>query len=105
MVNDTMLALKKMTLLDADRYPEQPALLIENPPWPAHEMLPTRSALAHLSSFVAGLPNYSIPPSPAHFSSYAIPHDLDRHAATPKLRLEFLGQLWPGDEDSILALL
>jgi putative DNA primase/helicase len=60
--------------------------------------------LVHLSSFAAGRTDYSVPPMPRFFMATSLDYDFDAVADQPVAWLEFLGQLWPNDEQSIATL-
>lgn len=115
LVNDVRLALSGGSLLTVKDYPEQPAWLVSDPPWPAVEVLPARNALVCLPALVAGEESI-LPPTPQFFCSYALDYDFDPNAPEPVEWLTFLGakplrdggrvkyQLWPDDRQSIGTL-
>jgi putative DNA primase/helicase len=73
------------------------------PPWPPAEILPTRNALVHLPSLVAG-GECATPPSPRFFNAFALDYDFDPAAPEPVQWLAFLRQVWEDDAESIDCL-
>jgi len=96
-------ALASLTLLSTADTPEAPAWISGPAPWPASEILPTRNALVHLRSLVAGEP-CTIDPTPRLFSTWATDYDFDVGAAAPETWLRFLGSQWGDDPESIATL-
>lgn len=92
-----------LTLLDSAAIKGPPGWLDGPGPWPAGEVLPCRNALVHLPSLVKGEPGIR-KPTPRFFVPYALDYDFDPEAPEPAHWLEFLGQLWPDDPQSIQAL-
>jgi P4 family phage/plasmid primase-like protien len=72
-------------------------------PWPAREVMVTRSQLIHIPSLGTEACS-AIPASPLFFSRTALDFDFDPNAAKPQLWLDFLKQLWGDDTESIRAL-
>ena len=76
-----------------------------SPPFPASEVLAFRNGLLHMPSFVDGLKPDFIQPTPRFFNiSGGIPFHFEPNAPAPVAWLAFLKQLWPDDEEQILAL-
>lgn len=82
----------------------QPTWIGDDPPtWRADEMLPTSTTLVHLPSFADGKPA-TTKPTPKFFAPYVLGYGFDAKAETPTRWLDFLGQLWPDDPESIGTL-
>lgn len=103
LVGNVMQALASLTLLGSRECTRQPAWIEVQGIYPAVEMLPTRNALVHLPSFVAGK-RAVFPPTPRFFCPYALDFDFDADAPEPKQWLTFLEQLWKDDQQSIATL-
>ena len=108
LVANTDLALGGYALLDSRT--ENPAWLIEDPPFPALEVLPTRNYLVHLPGLAQGDGVAAVrEPHPNFFGLHALDYDFDPNAPEPLEWLRFLGtapitptsrvqhQLWPWD--------
>jgi putative DNA primase/helicase len=114
LVGNVALALGGYELLDSRT--EIPSWLIEDPPFPAREVLPCRNLLVHLPSWVAGGGSAAArEPHPNFFARHALDYDFVPDAPEPTLWLHFLGaqtnpnystvhQLWPADPESVAAL-
>jgi putative DNA primase/helicase len=114
LVVNVALALGGYELLDGRT--EDPSWLIEDPPFPAHEILPCKNFLVHLPSWVAGGGSAAVrEPHPNLFARHALDYDFDPEAPEPVEWLHFLGsktipdhpgvhQLWPDDRESVAAL-
>ena len=84
---------------------EPPAWIGDKPgPWPADELLATRSELVHLPSLVSGLADYILPATPRYFTMAALDYRFSVDAPAPATWLTFLSQLWPEDSGSIGTL-
>ncbi len=79
---------------------EPPAWLTGGSPWPADEILATRSALVHLPSLISG-ESYSRPSTPEFFATNALEFDFAPAPPKPVAWLDFLSRLWAGDQQSI----
>jgi len=97
LVGNVDLALKGMVMVDGDKEP--PIWLIDDPPFPADGVLPTRNALVHLQSLVEGKAKGIVPRTPAFFSTYALDYDFSPAAPPPEHFDAFLESIWPGDDD------
>jgi putative DNA primase/helicase len=83
---------------------EPPAWLEPAPvDWPASEVLATRRELVHIPSLIGGQA-YTIPATPAFFSTVALDYDFAADAPVPVLWLSFLRELWGDDQESIDTL-
>ena len=114
LIVNVALALGGDELLDGRT--EDPSWLIEDPPFPAHEILPCKNFLVHLPSWVAGGGSAAVrEPHPNFFARHALDYDFDPEAPEPVEWLHFLGsrtipdhpsvhQLWPDDRESVDAL-
>lgn len=71
--------------------------------WPVNEILPTRNALVHLSSFIDG-GSRTVPPPPRFFNAFALDYDSIPTVSGPAEWLEFLRQIWEDDNESIIML-
>lgn len=100
LLNNVLQALEGMTLLSGAM--EQPAWLGDDRPFPADEVLATRSGLLHLPSLINNGTG-PIPPTPLYFSRNALPFAYDPTAECMLWR-EFLSTLWPDDAESIATL-
>jgi putative DNA primase/helicase len=95
-------ALKGDIMVSGEKDP--PMWLIDDAPFPANDVLPTRNALVHLPSFVEGEATASVKPTPAFFSTYALDYDFDPRAPCPEHFHAFLESIWPGDHEQKDAL-
>ena len=102
LIGDIALAIRGETLLSGRIEP--PAWLIDNPPFPATDVLPTLNALVHLPSYVEGKPRAIVKPTPDFFCPYALDYGFDAKAPEPHQLALFLSSVWPKDEESFLAL-
>ncbi len=102
LIADISLIIGSETLLSGKVDP--PAWLIDNPPFPATDVLPTLNALVHLPGFVEGKPGATIEPTPDFFCPYALNYGFDPNAPEPKEWLKFLNSVWPKADGSELAL-
>ena len=82
---------------------QQPCWLGDPVRFPAEEVLPTRNALVHLPSFVAGRDAIH-PPTPRFFCPYVLDFDFDPVDRFPEKWFAFLRSLWPNDSESICTL-
>ncbi len=71
--------------------------------WPAREVLATCGELVHIPSLVAGT-NFMVPATPKLFSTTALDFRFSLDAPKPQLWLDFLGQLWGDDAESVATL-
>jgi putative DNA primase/helicase len=90
--------------LDPDASP--PEWIGESPqPFPAEEVLIADNGLLHLQSYLQGREDCIVPHTPALFSTRAaLGYDVSLQAPDPQTWLRFLGQLWPGDGQSIQCM-
>jgi putative DNA primase/helicase len=102
LIGDIAQALRSWTLLPEAIEP--PAWLVESPPFPATDILPTSNALVHLPSFVDGKKEAIQKPTPAFFCPYALDYAFDENAANPVEWYKFLLSIWNKDDESSLAL-
>ena len=65
--------------------------------------MPARNALVHLPSSLEGAP-WAIPPTPRFFNAFALDYDFVAAASEPAEWLDFLGQIWGDDKESIACL-
>jgi putative DNA primase/helicase len=111
LVTNVTLALGGYSLLDGRT--ENPAWLIENPPFPALEVLPTRNYLVHLPGWAHGDGVAALrEPHPNFFGLHALNYGFDPAADRPLEWLRFLGEepitktsrvqhaIWPDDPAS-----
>ena len=82
---------------------DAPAWLTTPEPWPASELLVARNGIFHLPSIVAGQPS-QLPATPKLFSTMALDYDVSLTPDKPEAFLRFLNELWPDDNQSIVAL-
>ena len=83
---------------------EPPAWIGKAGPWPADEVLVTKSGILHLPSFAKSLDDCTRPLTPRLFTENALHYAFDIDAPQPVAWLNFLEQLWAGDQDSIALL-
>jgi len=83
-------------------YTTMPDWLCGDPPFPAREVLSTKSTLLHLPSLISGKPS-GISPTPMLFSANALTYDYDQYANCPTWR-NLMESIWPDDPESIEAL-
>jgi len=102
LIGDISLAIGSETLLSGRVDP--PSWLIDNPPFPATDVLPTLNALVHLPSYVEGKAGAVVKPTPDFFCSYALNYGFDPNAPEPREWLKFLDSIWPKADGSELAL-
>lgn len=101
LVGNVELALSSYTYLGRDIRP--PAWLDGPGPHAADEILVARNGLVHLPSLATG-PPVVLKPTPRFFATASIGCGFDAEASKPTEWLKFLGDLWPGDPDSIRTL-
>jgi len=102
LIGDIALAIGSETLLSGTVEP--PAWLIENPPFPAVDALPTLNALVHLPGYVEGKPGAIVKPTPDFFCPYALDYGFNSKAPEIDALHKFLTSVWPADGESYLAL-
>ncbi len=73
------------------------------PGWTPNETLVMRNGLVNLPNYFACKPHL-LPPTPKFFATSAIDYDFDAEAAIPERWLNFLGELWGDDDQSIATL-
>ncbi len=100
LLNNVVQALESLTLLPGSM--EQPAWLGDKKPFPADEVLATRSGLIHLPSLIQSDAK-PLPPTPLYFSRNALQFGYDPDADCPLWR-KFLSTLWPDDAESLATL-
>lgn len=100
-VNDTIEALKAKTLVSSAV--EMPIWLGEDSPWPASEVVATRTSIVHIPSLVNGEPAV-LPATPRLFTVIALRPDFDVNAPAPVQFLRFVHEIFQGDRDSIYLL-
>jgi putative DNA primase/helicase len=98
LVNNALQALKSETFVPSDVEP--PAWLGEEGPVPANEVLVARNGLVHLPALMEGR-EANWPLTPRLFTTVALDYAIERGAAAPAAWLDFLGDLWPGDAESV----
>lgn len=101
LIGDVLQALTGLAILPSSM--EAPDW-IDGGPWPASEVLAAPNALIHLPSLINRKPDFSRPPTPQYFSFNVLDYRFDLRAPKPSAWLEFLGQLWPDDRQSIETL-
>ena len=101
LVGNVALALAGYSKIDGAT--RQPSWLLDNPPFPAADVLPCRNALVYLPGVADGRAT-TCPPTPGFFCPYVLDYDYDPGADAPAEWFRFLTSLWPDDEDSINAL-
>jgi len=100
LLNNVMSALTSLRILPGAI--EQPAWLIDDAPFPASEVIATKSALVHLPSLISGKPS-TLPPTPLYFSAGAVDYPFDPAAQCPRW-MQFLADLWPDDPQAVECL-
>jgi putative DNA primase/helicase len=101
LTSDVAHALASLTILPSGV--QQPAWIDEDG-HPPGEILAARNGLAHLPTLFADPTAGVFAHSPKFFSPIALDYDFCRRTETPTAWLEFLTQLWPGDQESIDTL-
>jgi putative DNA primase/helicase len=81
---------------------ELPSWLDGTGPWPADELIVTKSGLVHLPSLVANR-ECILPLTPRLFSTSGLDYSFDPNARCDTW-LQFLGELWPDDPQAIATL-
>ena len=102
LIADVNQAVGAMTMISGRIEP--PVWLIDNPPFPATDVMPMRNALVHLPSHVDGKPGAIAKPTPGFFCPYALDYDFDPQAPEPSEWIKFLESVWPKADGSELAL-
>lgn len=100
LLTNAMGVLSSLTLLPCTT--AQPSWLDHADPFPADEVLATKSALIHLPSLVAGSPS-TLPPTPQFFSAGVVDYGFDPNAGCPEWH-KFLESIWPDDPQSADSL-
>lgn len=101
LIGDIALAIGSETLLSGRVDP--PVWLIDNPPFPAANVLPTLNALVHLPSYVEGKAGAIVKPTADFFCPYALDYGFNPKAPEPHELALFLTSVWPKDGESFLA--
>jgi putative DNA primase/helicase len=102
LIGDIGAAIRGETLLSGTVEP--PCWLIDNPPFPAADVLPTLNALVHLPSFVAGKAGAIAKPTPVFFCPYALDYGFNHSPPVPQAWIDFLVSVWPSDPECINTL-
>jgi len=102
LIGNIALAIGSKTLLSGTVEP--PVWLIENPPFPATDVLPTLNALVHLPSYVEDKPGAIVKPTPDFFCPYALDYGFNPKAPEIDTLEKFLSSVWPSDGESYFAL-
>ncbi len=102
LIGDISQAIRGETILAGTVDP--PTWLIDNPPFPAVDVLPTLNALVHLPSYVEGKPGAIVKPTPDFFCPYALDYEFNPKAPEIDALHKFLVSVWPADGESYLAL-
>ena len=105
LVRNVMGALRSILVVPERICGDMPAWVVEDhPDWDPKDILPTRNALVHLPSAIAGIVARTVDPTPALFSGFCVDYDYEPDYRPPKTWLEFLDQVFPGDQQSIDTL-
>lgn len=84
---------------------DQPSWLGRQPHgWPAERTIACRNGLVNLDLASQGRPDCLQPPTPAFFTSTALPYAFDPEAPQPEEWRRFLEILWPEDREAIAVL-
>jgi putative DNA primase/helicase len=102
-VSDVIEHLRAKSMLSAAT---DPGTWLGKPPmgWLATDCIATKSEVIHLPSLVEQGECFSVPASPAYFTTTACEFSVDVHAPRPERWLSFLESLWQGDSQSIEVL-
>lgn len=100
-VSNVMEQVRAAALLSCQVQP--PSWLAKND-WKPEDLIATENAIVHLPSFVDGIKKYSVPSSPALFTTSALDYSFDTTKPSCPNWLAFLSQLWKDDEQSIETL-
>jgi putative DNA primase/helicase len=101
-VNNAIQAMRSLTHLPHGSRP--PAWVGGAGPVPAEEVMAFANGLLHWPSYLAGKGGAFRPHTPAFFGVQVVGFNFDPAAPDPRAWVDFLGQLWPGDQESIDAL-
>jgi putative DNA primase/helicase len=72
--------------------------------WKPEDLITTENAIVHLPSFADGLEKYSIPSSPALFTTSALDYAFEPQRPACPNWLNFLNEIWPNDPNNIATL-
>jgi putative DNA primase/helicase len=101
MTANVMQALKGMVLLPSKDVPSTPAWIGDaGQGWAAKDTLAFRDKLVHLPSILDGDTPELRDPTPLFFNTFALPFDFPAKPEKPAAWLDFLEELFPGDEAS-----
>jgi putative DNA primase/helicase len=102
-VENALRALRSLTRLPDDGTPPQWVGYAE-PPFLAENVVATNNGLLHLPTFTDSQGGFA-PHTPAFFSTRRpLTYDVCQEPQPPGEWLKFLGQLWPGDAESVTCL-
>jgi putative DNA primase/helicase len=76
----------------------------ESNSWKLDEVVAARNVIVHLPSYVSGLQSFSIPSTPALFTTNALDFDFDASKPDCPTWKEFLKSIWADDQASIDTL-
>ncbi len=100
-VSDVLEQVRALALLSIQVKP--PSWLNANP-WKPHDVIATQNAIVHLPTYISGEPAYSVPATPALFSTFALDYRFDKTKPDCPSWKAFLRQLWKDDQDCIDTL-
>jgi putative DNA primase/helicase len=72
--------------------------------WRPQDCLVARNGIVNLPALVAGDERHMIPPTPRLFCQASLDYDFTLDAPKPERWFEFLGQVWPDDQECIDTL-
>lgn len=105
LVKNVFGALRSLLLVPERSCPDMPAWLGDgHPDWRPEDVLPTRNALVHLPSVIAGAGDATIKPTPRLFSGFCVDYDYEPVSVPPAEWRTFLDSCFPGDQESIDTL-
>ena len=82
----------------------QPPSWLSPSPWRPEDVIATENAIVHLPTFISGSLDFSIPSTPALFTTSALDYEFDRSKPDCPNWKAFIRQLWNDDQECIDTL-
>lgn len=100
-VSDVLEQVRAASLLSVQ---VQPPSWLSPSPWSPEDVVATENAIVHLPTFVSGKPAFSIPSTPALFTTCALDYKFDDTKPDCPNWKAFIRQLWNDDQECIDTL-